>query len=76
MCLASSVRLAYFLLRNVRLCCVYRCLNVPSVSCFAEFADYVETILLSKEELLILGDFNIHIDVAGDSDANKLSDFF
>ena len=32
MCLASSVRLAYFLLRNVRLCCVYRCLNVPSVS--------------------------------------------
>ena len=32
MCLASSVRLAYFLLRNVRLCCVYRCLNVSSVS--------------------------------------------
>ena len=31
MCLASSVRLAYFLLRNVRLCCVYRCLIVPSV---------------------------------------------
>ena len=28
MCLASSVRIAYFLLRNVRLCCV----NVPSVS--------------------------------------------
>ena len=43
---------------------------------FAEFADYVKTILLSNEELLILGDFNIHIDVAGDSDANKLSDFF
>ena len=31
---------------------------------------------MSKEELLILGDFNIHIDVAGDSDANKLSHFF
>ena len=43
---------------------------------FVEFADYVETIPLSNEELLILGDFNIHIDVAGDSDANKLSDFF
>ena len=43
---------------------------------FAEFADYVKTILLSNEELLILGDFNIHIGVAGDSDANKLSDFF
>ena len=35
---------------------------------FAEFADYVETILLSNEQLLILGDLNIHIDVAGDSD--------
>ena len=43
---------------------------------FAEFGDYVETILLSNEQLLTLGDFNIHIDVAGDSDANKLSDFF
>ena len=28
---ASSVRLAYFLSRNDSLCCVYRCLNVPSV---------------------------------------------
>ena len=43
---------------------------------FAEFADYVETVLLSNEELLILGDLNIHIDVAEDSDANKLSDLF
>ena len=43
---------------------------------FAEFAEYFETILLSNEQLLILGDFNIDIDVAGDSDANKLSDFF
>ena len=50
--------------------------KVPMSTFFAEFADYVETILLSNEELLILGDFNIHIDVAGDSDANKLSDFF
>ena len=31
---------------------------------------------MSIEELLILGDFNIHVDVDGDSDANKLSDFF
>ena len=50
--------------------------KVPMSTFFAEFADYVKTILLSNEELLILGDFNIHIDVAGDSDANKLSDFF
>ena len=42
----------------------------------AKFADHVETTLLSNEELLIQGDFNIHIDVAGDSDANELSDFF
>ena len=43
---------------------------------FAEFAAYVEIVLLSNEELLIPGDYNIHIDVAGDSDANTLSDFF
>lgn len=43
---------------------------------FAEFAAYVEIVLVSKEELLISGNYNIHIDVAGDSDANTLSDFF
>lgn len=43
---------------------------------FAEFAAYVEIVLVSKEELLIPGNYNIHIDVAGDSDANTLSDFF
>ena len=32
MCFASSLWLAYFLLRNDSLRCVYRCLNVPSVS--------------------------------------------
>ena len=31
MCFGSSVRLAYFLLRNGSLCCIYGCLNVPSV---------------------------------------------
>ena len=43
---------------------------------FAEFAAYVEIVLVPKEELLIPGNYNIHIDVAGDSDANTLSDFF
>ena len=32
MCFTSSVRLAYFLLRNDSLCCVHRCLNLSSVS--------------------------------------------
>ena len=66
---------------NLRIIVIYRPPysdehRVTTSTFFAEFADYVETILLSKEGLLILGDFNIHIDVAGDSDANKLSDFF
>ena len=33
MCFASSVWLAYFLLREISLCGLYRCLNVPSVLC-------------------------------------------
>ena len=66
---------------NLRIIVIYRPPysnehRVAMSTFFAEFADYVETILSSNEQLLILGDFNIHIDVAGDSDANKLSDFF
>lgn len=33
---------------------------------FAEFSDYIETIVLSKEQLLIVGYFNIHVDVIDD----------
>ena len=66
---------------NLRIIVIYRPPHsdqhrVTMSTFFAEFADDVKTILLSKEELLIPGDFNIHIDVAGDSDANKPSDFF
>lgn len=35
---------------------------------FTEFANYVETFLLCKEQLLITGDFNIHMDAADQPD--------
>ena len=31
----------------------------------------MESVILSKEHLLVLGDFNIHIDVSDDADAVK-----
>ena len=39
---------------------------------FTEFADYLESIILSSEPLLITGDFNIHVDIADDCDSMKL----
>ena len=33
---------------------------------FEEFSDYLESIILSSEPLLITGDFNIHVKVVGD----------
>ena len=41
---------------------------------FSEFSDYLETVVLCKEHLLIAGDFNIHVDVPEDSDSIKLLD--
>jgi len=35
----------------------------------AEFADYLESILLCTEKLIIMGDFYIHVDVTNDPDA-------
>ena len=43
---------------------------------FTEFSDYMETVIMSTEKLVILGDFNIHIDVPSDVDARKLEDLF
>ncbi|CAH3018439.1 unnamed protein product [Porites evermanni] len=39
-----------------------------------EFSTYLESILLSKEHLVIAGDCNIHVDVPHDPDSLKLLD--
>ena len=36
-----------------------------------EFADLMECVILSKERLLVLGDFNIHVDVPNGIEAEK-----
>ena len=48
--------------------------KVTTGTFFAEFADYVESIVLCSEVLVILGDFNIHLDDSGDCDSIKLLD--
>ena len=40
----------------------------------SEFAEYLESIVLSSERLLIVGDMNIHVDVPDDADAIKCLD--
>ena len=47
--------------------------RVPINTFFSELADYLESIVLCQEQLLISGDFNIHVDNAEDTDARKLS---
>ncbi|RMX49748.1 hypothetical protein pdam_00008599, partial [Pocillopora damicornis] len=37
----------------------------------AEFPEYLESLLLCKEKLLIMGDFNIQVNDPQDSDARK-----
>ncbi|CAB4011578.1 Hypothetical predicted protein [Paramuricea clavata] len=39
-----------------------------------EFAEYLESIVLSPEPLLVTGDMNIHVDDANDTDAVKFLD--
>lgn len=41
---------------------------------FSELADYLESIVICQEQLLISGDFNIHLDYAVDTNAIKLMD--
>ena len=48
--------------------------KVPTTVFFREFSDYLESVLLSKEQILFAGDVNIHIDNGRDSDAIKFAD--
>ena len=38
-----------------------------------EFSDYLESLVMSSEPLLILGDFNIHMDLPDDTDCRNMS---
>ena len=41
---------------------------------FNDFSDYLETVILCKEQLVIVGNFNIHVDVLSNSDSIKFRD--
>ncbi|XP_078380240.1 uncharacterized protein LOC144663192 [Oculina patagonica] len=41
---------------------------------FAEFSHYLESVVMSNEQLVLLGDFNIHVDVPTDMDAIQFRD--
>ena len=45
--------------------------RVPVDVFLAEFPEYLEALLLCKEQLLITGDFNIRVDDPQDSNARK-----
>ena len=54
---------------NIRLIIIYRPPysedhKVPVGTFLTEFSDYLESVILSKEHLLITGDFNIHVDAS------------
>ena len=64
---------------NLRLIIVYRAPysedhKVTSSTFFEEFSDYLDTIVLCNERLVITGDLNFHVDVPTDRDAIKFLD--
>ena len=63
-CLGGSLRLL------IVYCPPYSIDNRATVSVFLrEFSDYLESFVLSKEQILISGDFNIHVDDIRNVDA-------
>ena len=45
--------------------------KVPTSVFLDEFAEFIPSVILAKENLVLIGDFNIHVDDPTDSDANK-----
>ena len=48
--------------------------SVTTSTFFTDFADYLETLILSSEPLVNTGDFNVHVDDSIDPDARMLLD--
>lgn len=48
--------------------------RIPMTIFFTEFSDYLETVVLCKEQLVLVADFNIHVDIPYDSYCTKFLD--
>ena len=64
---------------RLRIIIIYRPPSLPvhpvSISTFfAELSDYLESVVISNEPLILLGDFNIHVDVPTDMDTIQFRD--
>ena len=49
---------------------------IPTNMFFSEFCDYLETVFMCKEQLMVEGDFNFHMDTLDNGDAIKMLDIF
>ena len=65
---------------DLRLVIVYRPQSdsddhrIPMTKFFNDLTDYLETIILCNEQLVIVDDFNIHVDVVSNSGSTKFRD--
>ena len=74
----SSFEYAFVILtlqskKHVVLLCVYRKQEVPFQSFEEEFGPFMDKLLNRGEMLLVMGDFNVWVDVERNSDAKKLT---
>lgn len=67
---------------NIRICVIYRppvVKDVPVSTFFDQFSELLSSFITEKHKLLILDDFNFHMDICNDDNAEKmnsiLSDF-
>ena len=49
---------------------------IPVSTFLAEFSEYLESLVLSNGYLIILGDFNVHVDDPECSEGKRLNDMF
>ena len=47
---------------------------IPASTSYTEFGDYLETIVSCEEQLVVVGDFNIYVDLSNDCNSMKLLD--
>ena len=65
---------------SLRLAIIYRpqndadAIRIPTSTFFSEFSEYLESVVMCEEQLIIVGDFNIHVDIPEDTETIKLLD--
>ena len=69
----ACITITLQLKRNILLVCLYRKQEIPFNTFYDEITAFMDRMIFKADAIMLVGDFNVWVDIEGDKNANQLS---